>query len=133
MKDSSSQPISQYNEDYHFTGNVVEVSGTEIIENDQMKADHCLNDICISNAIFYYADGSGRVDYTIHNQSSKTASGYLKMNFGSNSLIVAYQDLRGNESIQTTSQFLDMKFSNVTDYILEELSEEEINQIIVSN
>ena len=97
-----------------------------------LSAVHCLNSICIENASFHYDDESGRIEYTIENQSSEKASGVMKMVFGSQSLMVVYQDLVPGSKVQTGSYYRGKKIESMEDYILEPLTAEEQSKIVYS-
>ncbi len=116
--------------DYKFKEEVIEIPGTITYKNDELSAKHCLKKICIENVVFYYNDKVGRVEYTITNTSKKKKSGYLKMVFNNNSLIVAYNDLESMETIKSESQYMGIEIEDKSDYKLVELTEEEINKII---
>lgn len=111
-------------------GEVIELPGSKTYNNENLIAKHCLNGICISDATFYYNDEFGRIDYTITNTSKETKSGYLKMVFGDESLIIAYSDLKPNKSVKSSSQYWKVEINDMTDYKLEKLSDKEISQII---
>lgn len=115
---------------YNFTGNVVELPNTVTVSNTNLSSSHCLNNICISNLKIYYVGTDGRAEYTITNNSSATASGYLKINFGNNkSLIAVYKNLNAGSSVNTVSVYSLKDLSNVSSYTLEQLTQSEINDI----
>lgn len=118
---------------YRFKSGTIELPGTNTITitNDTSQTGHCLNDeICIENVKIYYINNEGRVDYTIHNMKNITKSGYLKLIFGNEYLIVAYRNLGGNKSIKTSSYYENINLSNITNYTVDELTTDEISQII---
>ena len=115
---------------YKFNNEVVELPNTVSYKNDNLISKHCLKDICIENATFYYNDEMGRVEYTITNNSNKTVSGYLKMVFNDQSLIIVYKDLVPKKTINSFSQYTGIEIKDKTDYKLEKLSKEEIKSII---
>jgi hypothetical protein len=114
---------------YNFTGNFVELPNTVTVSNSSLSTQHCLNNICISNLKIYYIDNDGRAEYTITNNSSSTASGYLKINFGSESLIAVYKNLNAGSSITTISMYNSKDLSGVTSYTLEQLTETDLESI----
>ena len=118
------------NSRYDYSDEVVEPTGTEVVKNESMSKEHCLNNICVSDAVFYSNDEMGRVECKVTNRTSKTATGFIKLNFGSNSLIVTYEKLKPGKSVNTTAEFFDMDFGKVEDFTLEELTEEELSNII---
>ncbi len=118
---------------YHFSTEVVERTDTKEYSNDVLQSKHCLDDICISEAKFYYLENEGRVDYTIENIGNKVQSGFLKMIFGGDSLVVAFSDLEPGKVVHTTSQYGGQTIKDMSDYTLDYLTEEEKNSIIVSN
>lgn len=114
---------------YDYNDEIVELPNTVIIEGEKLSSKQCLKGICISDAKFYYNSEMGRVEYTITNTSKKKASGYLKMVFGDQYLVIVYKDLKPNKSIKSESQFMDLDIKDKHSYKLEELSKEEINKI----
>lgn len=115
---------------YDFGDSVIDLPGTITYKNDSLGAKHCLNDICIENATFYYNDEVGRVEYNITNTSKKKASGYLKMVFDNQSLIVIYKDLKPNKTVKSESQYMGIEIRDKNDYKLKELTKEEISKLI---
>ena len=116
---------------YRFKSGTIELPGTNTITNDTLQTGHCLNnEICIENVKIYYINNEGRVDYTIHNIKNITKSGYLKLIFGNEYLIVAYRNLGGNKSIKTSSYYENIDLSNIKNYTVAELTTDEISQII---
>lgn len=115
---------------YKISDEVVELPGTVAIENDQIKSVHCYQRVCVINAIIYTSNNIGRVDYQIINKNTKKVSGYLKMNFGSNSLIIAYKDLKPDKYYSQSAGFVGIDLSNATDYTLEKLSKKEKKSIV---
>lgn len=120
------------NNSYKISKNQEELENTQIVETDNLKAPHCIDNICISNVVMYYADKRGRVTYTITNNSNEIISGRLKMNFGSDYIIVSYQDIKMGEMFEDVSYFDDKSFEKVDDYKLEKLTDSEKSKIIVS-
>ena len=116
--------------EYDFDDEVIELPGTTSYKNDELSAKHCLNNICIDKATFYYNDNIGRVEYTITNTSKTKKSGYLKMVFKDKSLIVVYKDLEPNKTIKSQSQYQGVEIEDKSNYKLEKLTQEEINKII---
>ncbi len=116
---------------YIFSRENIEVPGTETYTNEVLQNPHCLDSICITGATFYYIGDSGRVDYTIENHSNQSATGYLKMNFGDNHLIIAYRSVPANGKVTNTSQYVNVTFSSKEDYSLEALTEEELNRLVI--
>ena len=117
---------------YTILPGVKEEEGIEVYTNDFLSSQHCMNSICIEGATFHYKDQGGRVDYTIMNQSSEVASGFLKMVFGGQSLVIAYQNIEPGQRIETSSYYGGGDVSFKEDYSLNVLSDEEIRKIHVS-
>lgn len=110
---------------YIISNEVVELPGTEIIENEKLNARHCLDGICIYKAKIYYVGNEGRMDFKIKNVSGKVKSGYLKMDFGGKSLIAKYESLRPGVTINQTAQYANLDLSGVDDFIVTKLTKEE--------
>jgi hypothetical protein len=108
---------------YNFSGNVVELPNTVTVSNTSLSSEHCLSNICISNLKIYYVGTDGRAEYTITNKSSATVSGYLKINFGSESLIAVYKNLSAGSSITTISMYSSKDLSKVSSYTVEQLTD----------
>ena len=115
---------------YNIEETVIDLPGTITYKNNSLAAEHCLNKICISDAVFYYNDEVGRVEYNITNTSKKKKSGYLKMVFDNQSLIVIYKDLKPNETIKSESQYMGIEIRDKNDYKLHELTKEEISKLV---
>lgn len=115
---------------YTFGDDVIDLPGSTTYKNDLLSSKHCLNNICISDATFYYNDEVGKVEYTITNTSKKKVSGYLKMVFNEQSLLIVYNDLKPNKTIKSESQYVGIEIKDKSDYKLEELTKEELSKII---
>ena len=115
---------------YKFNGEEIELPNTVNYKNEKLSSKHCLKDICIEDANFYYNEEIGRVEYTITNLSDKTVSGYLKMVFNDSYLVITYKDLLPKKSIKSFSQYMGVEIKDKSDYKLEKLSKEEIKKII---
>ena len=102
----------------------------EVISNDKMMAEHCLDNICLDKLTINYNGDNGYAEYEIVNKTSSVASGYLKINFGDKNLIVRYSELEPGQRFKTTSQYIGEDFTKVTDYKLEKLTSEEESKII---
>lgn len=115
---------------YNFSDEIIELPNTVTYKNEELSKEHCLNKICISNAVFHYNDDIGRVEYSITNNSKKTTSGYMKMVFKEQSLIVVYKDLGPGETIKSESQYMGIKIEDTSDYKLVKLTKKEISKIV---
>ena len=115
---------------YKISSKHKEIPGTDIINSDTLTSEHCLNDICVSNLVIYN-NSFGRMEYKVTNKGSKEATGYLKINFGEKSIIIYYQNIAPNKSVNSYSQFSGEDYSGVIDYSLEELTKEEKDKINV--
>lgn len=102
----------------------------ETYKNDKLSSKHCLDSVCIEDAIFYYDDNMGRVEYTITNTSNKTVSGYLKMIFKNQTLKIVYKDLGPKKTVKSQSQYTGIEIEDKSDYKLEKLTKEEISKIV---
>ncbi len=118
---------------YSFSKEVKELTGTKEYETEALKSKHCLDGICISEAKFYYLDNQGRVEYVIENVSSEVKSGLYKMVFGGDHLVVSFTNVKPGDSYKTVSQYLGQTISYMDDYSLEYLSEDELKTVNVSN
>ena len=114
---------------YIIDDEVIELPGTVTYKNEALASEHCLNGICISDAVFYYNDEFGRVEYKITNNSNKKKSGYLRMIFKDQTLLVRYKDLEPNKTVESKSQYVGIEITDKSDYKLEELTKEEISKI----
>jgi hypothetical protein len=112
------------------SGVYVEEPGTVTISNDDLSSNHCIDDICLSNVKIYYVDTQGRVDFTITNYSKKTVTGYLRLKFGNESLVIPYNKLKSNKSVNSSTMFIAKDLSQAVDYTIEKLTDEEISKII---
>ena len=127
-----SHPAPKYNENsgYTFIDSTVETPGSEVYTNDQIKAEHCLGDICLTDVKVYYVNESGRLDCKITNKGNSKATGYLKINLGFTSLIIAYKNLEAGGTADTSASFYNVKFKQFADYSLSELSKEDKSKIV---
>jgi len=115
---------------YKFSKEVIEIPGTKEYTNEVLSSKHCLDNICIENAKFYYRDNEGRVEYNIINTGKKKTSGLLKMVFDNQQLVVSYKDLKPNKKVKSKSEYSGMEINNKEDYKLLELTSEEKSKII---
>ena len=115
---------------YKFSDDVVETPNTVVIKNDSMSKEHCINDICVKDVVFYYDSVQGRFNYTVVNKTNVVQSGYLKLVFGEKSFIVVYSDVLPGKEKSNTSYFNMNNLKLTDDYVLEELSEEDRSKII---
>ena len=118
---------------YIISDKIEEEPNTQTYTNEVLASSHCLQSICVLNATFHYNDEIGRVDYSLENHSSEMATGFLKMVFGNQSLIISYQDLAPGNIIQTSSYYRGKKINNMEDYHLEELTDIEKSKIVYTN
>ena len=118
------------NNNYEISNKIEDEPGTKSYTNEKIKRSHCIDNICVEDVIFYYNDNQGRIEYKVINKSSKKSSGYMKIVYSNKSFVVIYNDLEPGQSIETRSQFSDIKISDQDDYKLEKMSKEEINKII---
>lgn len=118
------------NNNYVINDEQSELPGTVKYSNEQLSIEHCLNNICISDAVFYYNDSFGRVEYSITNNSKNVASGYLKMVFDEQTLMVVYKNLSPGDTVRSKSQYSGVEIKNKDDYKLKKLTKKEISQIV---
>lgn len=114
---------------YDFKNDAVELPNTTTYENEKLSSSHCVKDICIDNVKFYYNDNEGRVEYTITNKSRDIKSGYLKMIFNDQELLVVYKDLGPKKTIKSRSQYIGFEIKDKDNYVLKKLSKEEISKL----
>ena len=114
---------------YQFSEEVVSYPGSQEYSNDDLKKEHCQDNICIINLTFQYADNLGRVDYTILNKTKKTVTGYYYLIFGEQKLLVAFKDLAPGKSVTTYSQYFGIEIEDKTGYVLRKATEEELSKI----
>lgn len=118
---------------YDISEKVIEMPGTKIITNDNMKAEHCLNDICLTNATFYSNGKVGRVECIIINKTSEVKSGYLKLLVNGKNLILSYDNLEPQSEKKAIIRYKGADLSSVEDYTLSNLSDQEVKAIIDNN
>lgn len=115
---------------YRFSEDIVETPNTVVIKNDNMSKEHCINNICVKDVVFYYDSVQGRFNYTVVNKTNVVQSGYLKLVFGDKKFIIIYSDVLPGLEKSNTSYFNMSNLKLTDDYVLEELSEEDKNRII---
>lgn len=108
---------------------IKELPGTKRYTTEKLRSRHCLDSICVGDATFYYIDNQGRVDYVLTNISNDVKTGYLKMVFGEQSLVIAYDSLKPMQSVKTSSHYKNITFESKEDYVLEELNSDDLSHI----
>ena len=116
-----------YNQ-YKISNKIVELKDTNIISNETLSSEHCLDDICVKDLKIFDGD-IGRIEYTIINNGSKEASNILKLNFGETYAYIAFSALQPGKSIQSKTVYHKKSYANVEDYKLENLTDEEKSKI----
>ena len=88
---------------YNINSEVKELPGTKVYDDEKISKKHCVDNICVENAVLYYSSdyNSGRVEYTVVNNSDKTSSGKLQMVFKDTTIDIIYKDLEAGKSIDT--------------------------------
>ena len=118
---------SDYN-NYKIVRKAVDLPGTYVRQVGNLASSHCLDDICITNVSIHYTGMSGRIDYTIVNNSKKSKNGYMKMVFDDVYLVVPY-NLKKGKKTEGSIQYDNTDLSNVYDYKLKKLSNKELSNI----
>lgn len=113
---------------YVISDKISELDGTTVVKSDELSREHCLDDICVKDVVVYN-NNDGRIEYVIVNNGSKETSGILKMNFGDISAYVAYSALQPGQSVKSLTVFHMQDYSNVKDYKLEKLTDDELSKI----
>ena len=121
-----SKTVTNKKNSYNYETKSVELPNTVKYTNDNLSKNHCVNDICISNLVFYTLNDSGRIEYNIYNSSNDMKSGVLRLNFSGKYLYVVYKGLLGKNTISSFSEFEKVNISNKEDYIIEEYSGKDI-------
>lgn len=110
-----------------------EKPGTLIRNIETLKEKHCKDDICISNVIIYYIKDEGRIEYKITNNSKKKASGAFKVKFDNDKVTyIVYSKLKKGESRDGVISFSGVDLSNVYDYSLKKLKDDELKKLLNS-
>lgn len=117
-----------------FTGKDEEVDlsnypdGTKLITNRKLKAEKCIDNICVSNLHIYYVNKTGTVEFTLENKKDVKASGYYKLVFDDEELIIIYRfDGKGKYNSKTSFNSRDL--SKAKDYKFEKLTKEDEKRI----
>ena len=129
---SQNKNNSSNSEKYKLKETVKEMPGTKRYTTEQLRSSHCLEKICITDATFYYVDDKGRVEYTITNNSDDVVSGYLKMVFENQSLVIAYNSVNPHQTVKTASYYQNVVFDNKSDYVLQPLDKKDLENIVKS-
>ena len=110
-----------------------EKPGTLIRNLDSLRKEHCKDDICVKNVIVYYIKNQGRIEYEITNNSKKKVTGAFKIKFdnGKSSYII-FNKLKKNETRQGVISFTDLDLSNIYDYSLTRLKDDEFKKLVNS-
>ena len=116
-------------EKYNFSDSIDELPNTETYTNDKLKESHCIDGICVEDVTLYYDGNRGRIEYNIYNKSKKNKSGYLKMFYGKEYVVIRYKDLEPGNTIKGKSSYKNMEISDKDDYVLKKMTNEEIKSI----
>ena len=110
-----------------------EKPGTFIRSLNSLKEEHCKEDICIKNMVIYYIKDEGRIEYEIINNSKKKATGAFKLKFDNDNVTyVVYSKLKKGESRKGIISFSEADYSNVYDYSLKKVKEDEYKKLFNS-
>ena len=94
--------------------------------SDAIKKEHCLDNICLSDVVIKYTrENEGYVQSTVTNKSKSKQSGYVKMDFGDDLILLVSYNLKPNESDTSYSIYNSLDLNNVVDYKLIKVSESE--------
>ncbi len=122
--------VENMGNEYIFEDKVVELPGTKEISTDELKAEHCLDTICITDVTVYSTESEGRIECTVTNKGEESASGYLRLKFGEKGVVVHYTDISPEDSSKVVAQFKGGSLQDATDYTIEKLSKSERKNIV---
>lgn len=115
---------------YTIKDEVVELPGTNIITNDGLNATKCVDDICISEVKIYSAEGIGRVECNVTNNTSIVKDGHLEMTLGENKILITYKSVAPGETRTIEAEYGGGTIGNVEDYSIRVLTPAEEKEII---
>ena len=111
----------------------VEKPGTFIRNIETLRKEHCKDDICINNMRIYYIKDNGRIEYEITNNSKKKVSGAFKLKFDNGiTTYVIFNKLKKKETREGVITFNSTDFSNVYDYSLIKVKDDELKKLLNS-
>ena len=110
-----------------------EKPGTLIRNLDSLRKEHCKDDICVKNVIVYYIKNQGRIEYEITNNSKKKVTGAFKIKFDNDkSSYIIFNKLKKNETRQGVISFTNLDLSNIYDYSLTRVKDDELKKLVNS-
>ena len=110
---------------YNILDEVIEIPGTNIISNDSLNEEKCLDDICVSNVKIYAVDNTGRVECVVKNNTANVKSGYLKLTASGQTVLIAYKELGPGESVNAIAGYDGKSISSADSYTIENLTKKE--------
>ena len=123
----NSEPLPN---DYIFEDKVVELPGTKVVTSDDLNAEQCIDDICVSNVKIYSTKTEGRIECTVTNKGEQTKSDYMRVKFGDKGVVIHYTNVNPGESIETVAQFRNGSLQDATSFTLEKLTAKEKKAIV---
>ncbi len=103
--------------------------GTKVITNRKLKAEKCIDDICISDLHIFYVEENGTVEFMLENKKDVKTSGYYKIILGKEELIV-YYDFDGKEKYKSEAGYDGIDLSKATDYKFVKITKEDEKRIV---
>ncbi len=114
--------------DYKFSSSE-KYKDAEIITNDKLKSNHCIDNICISNLIIYQAKSYCNIEMNITNKGKFKASGYLKLVFKDQEMTVKYNNLESKATRNYTIHLNENKLNDMSDFKVRKLTKDELKNI----
>ena len=115
---------------YIFENRVVELPGTKVVTNDDLNAEQCIDEICVSNVKIYSTKTEGRIECTVTNKGEQTKSDYLRVIFGDKGVVIHYTNVNPGESKETVAQFRNGSLQDAANFTLEKLTKKEKKAIV---
>lgn len=125
------EKLNEQNKNIVVSDTYKEKPGTLIRSLGSLREEHCKDDVCIKNVIIYYIKDEGRIEYEITNKSKKKVSGAFKLEFDNgNTTYVVYNKLKKKETRKGLISFTNTDYSNVYDYTLKKVKDDELKKLL---
>ena len=100
------------------------------VTNNGLKKEQCINDICISNVYIICTKIGGTIHFTVKNNSKKTKSGYLKINFDDYNTFIVYSKVEPGKTKNGFTTYHNHDLTKTNDYSISELTNDDLSRIV---
>lgn len=100
------------------------------VTNKNLKAEKCIDDICISNVYIECTKNQGTIYFTAKNNGSETKSGYLRLYIDDFNTIIIYSKVKPGKTKEGFSGYLNHDLRKASSFKIEKLTYEEYTQLV---